>query len=95
MKKLNKQVHITTKPQSHTNSNVELDILHGIPVQEDMVELQAAMRAAETEVGKAILFPTFEQMALYASQHPQLTFAAAMEQFAERCGSAALPKKGR
>ena len=35
----------------------------------------------KAEVSKAILFPTFEQMALYASQHPHLSFAAAMEQF--------------
>lgn len=58
-------------------------------LQEDLAELKAAMRASEAEVSKAILFPTFEQMALYASQHPQLSFAAAMEQFAERSGCTA------
>ena len=101
-------------------------------VQEDMGDLRAAMRAGDLDLGKAALFPTFEQvrhlgddpasgqhlhcppfepdtawncplrldavgkrmqkltekcalqMALFVSQHPQLTFSAAMTEFADR-----------
>ena len=52
--------------------------------QEDMPFLKEAMAADNHVIQQASIFPTFEQVALLASQEPDLSLHDAINAFAER-----------
>ena len=52
--------------------------------QEDMGYLREALESATPEVAGACLFPRFEQLSMFASQHPHIGYADALRIFADR-----------
>jgi ATP-dependent RNA helicase SUPV3L1/SUV3 len=58
--------------------------LRGVCKQEDMPRLHACLEAENPPLERACLFPRYHQLALFAEQHPDLSFANALEHFADR-----------
>ena len=55
--------------------------------QEDVQHLHACLEADNPPLQRACLFPRYEQLALFAEQHPGAGFADALEAFAEQCAT--------
>jgi len=53
-------------------------------VQADLSHLHYSLSAENPELERACLFPRYQQLGLFAKQHPDLGLADALEQFAER-----------
>ena len=54
-------------------------------VQEDMPYLHTALASANPELQQACLFPSYQQLAVFAEQHQHLDLSDALELFADRC----------
>ena len=52
--------------------------------QEDMAYLHACLKAENPVLERACLFPRYQQLALFAEQHPDMNLPDALEQFADR-----------
>ncbi len=52
--------------------------------QADMAFLHASLEAENPVLQRACLFPRYQQLALFAEQHPDLNLADALETFADR-----------
>lgn len=52
--------------------------------QADMAFLHASLEADNPVLERACLFPRYQQLALFAEQHPDLNLADALESFADR-----------
>lgn len=50
-----------------------------------MPSLHACLEAENPELERACLFPRYQQLALFAEQHPDMCFADALKHFADRC----------
>ena len=55
-----------------------------LAVQEDMPYLHTALASANPELQQACLFPSYQQLAMFAEQHNHLDLSDALELFAER-----------
>ena len=53
-------------------------------MQEDMPYLHTALAETNPELTQACLFPSYQQLALFAEQHGNLDLSAALELFADR-----------
>ena len=56
-----------------------------------MHHLHACLEAENPPLRRACLFPRYEQLALFAEQHPGVGFADALEAFAEQCATRPCP----
>ena len=61
-----------------------------MPVQEDMPYLHTALASASPELQQACLFPSYQQLAVFAEQHQHLDLSDALELFADRCALACM-----
>ena len=55
--------------------------------QADLGYMRTCLAEANPPVERACLFPRYEQLALFAEQHPGASFADALEAFAARYGT--------
>ncbi len=69
-------------------------VMNRIHAQADMAYLHACLGAENPALERACLFPRYQQLALFADQHPDLNLPDALEQFADRwrpCPHSSLP----
>ena len=59
-------------------------------MQEDMPYLHTALASASPELQQACLFPSYQQLAVFAEQHQHLDLSDALELFADRCALACM-----
>lgn len=55
-----------------------------VALQEDMPYLHTALARANPELQQACLFPSYQQLAVFAEQHHHLDLSDALELFADR-----------